>query len=130
MKLWRIKIHFIAKEIFQYSLLTYLILFLTEMIKQGLVSFFFNLNILLFIVLLSSIIMVLTNNERLEKELKSKDIFKLNILNVGYIIIFTASGGFFVWYETQDLGVVSIIISVISAILIVLFSFLIFFDSK
>ena len=47
----KIKIHVIAEELFQFSLVTYSILIVVETIKQGFVTNFFNINIRLFFVL-------------------------------------------------------------------------------
>jgi hypothetical protein len=130
MKLWKVRIHFISKEVFQFSLITYLILLLAETIKQGLVSFFFNLNILLIVVLFSGVVMVLTHNEKLDEVLKTEEKHKIKTSDVEYIIILAAGGALLVWYKTQDLGILSIIISVLTAIIIVLLSLLVLTDKQ
>jgi len=130
MKLWKVRVHFITKEIFQYSLITYLILLLAETIKQGLVSFFFNLNILLAVVLISGIAMVLTHNERLDEALKTGQHHKIKTSDVEYIILLSLGGALLVWYKTQDLGILAIVISVLTAIIIVLLSLLVLLDKE
>jgi hypothetical protein len=64
----------ISKDLFQVSLVTYLILLLLETIKTGFVTFFFDLNILLWITLVSGILMVLTYKE--ETKITSSEIGK------------------------------------------------------
>lgn len=130
MKLWKIKIHLISKEFFQYSLVTYLILLLAETLKQGIVSFFFNLNILLGIVLISGVVMVLTHNEKLDEKLKPEKKQKITAKDIEYIIILASGGAILVHFKTQDLGSVSIIISVITAIIIVLLSLLVLSENE
>ena len=53
------KIGIIGKELFEVSLMAYLILLVLESVKKGFVSNFFNLNVLLLLVLISGILMVL-----------------------------------------------------------------------
>jgi hypothetical protein len=50
----------VAKEFFQVSLVTYLLLTLAETLKEGFVSNFFNMNYLLVVVLVTGVGMVLT----------------------------------------------------------------------
>lgn len=130
MKLWKVRTHFISKEIFQYSLITYLILLLAETFKQGIVSFFINLNYLLFVVLLSMVAMVLTQNEKLDEVLIPKEHYKLKTSDVEFIIVLAAGGALLVWFKTQDLGILSLIISVLTAILIVHLSLLVLTEKE
>lgn len=53
MQIWKTKIHFILQEIFHYSLGTYLVLILLEIIKKGLVSTYVNLDFIFLIILVS-----------------------------------------------------------------------------
>lgn len=129
-KLLKIKIYFIAKEFFQYSLVAYLILLLIETIKEGFVSFFFNLNILLGIVLISGLIMAITYQKELEKLTKTKKIKQRKWWDILYSIMLALGGALVVLYKTQDFGIVSIIVSVISAFIIVLLSFLVLLDKE
>jgi hypothetical protein len=50
----------VAKEFFQVSLVTYLLLTLAETVHEGFVSNFFNMNYLLMVVLITGVAMVLT----------------------------------------------------------------------
>jgi hypothetical protein len=127
MKIWLAKIHLLAEEFFQYSLITYLILLLAETIKEGFVSFFFNLNILLIVVLASGVIMVLTHNEHLEPE-RTKH--KIKTADVEYTILLATGGAFLVWYKTQDLGIISFVIAGLTAMIILLLSFLLLTDNS
>jgi hypothetical protein len=53
-------LNIISKEFFQVALLTYLILALLESIQTGIISYFFNMNYLLSFVLLTGVLMVIT----------------------------------------------------------------------
>lgn len=73
----------IGREFFQASLVTYLVLTLTETLKEGFVSNFFNMNYLLAAVLVSGIMMVLTDQEqsRSASNELSQSIIRLAILS-------------------------------------------------
>src|SRR3990172_6315778 len=60
----------IVTELFQVSLVTYLVLLLAENIVPGAVSDFFNLNILLALVVVSAVLMVLPVSEKKWKDEK------------------------------------------------------------
>lgn len=53
-------VHVAAREFFQVSLVTYLLLTLAETLRTGVVSNFFNLNYLLIVVVVSGAVMVVT----------------------------------------------------------------------
>ena len=121
-KIWKVKTYIVTKEIFQYSLVTYLILLLAETVKAGVVSYFFNLNILLAVVLLSGMIMILTYDKKIpiptpaHKKVRSQDII--------YCILIALGGGFFVYAGTFDLGIIAIVVGCLAALLIFLLSLL------
>lgn len=69
MKLTR-TVNLISKEAFQVFLVTYLLLTLTETVKTGFVSNFFNMNYLLLVVLVAGVAMVLT--EETEETLRER----------------------------------------------------------
>src|SRR5260370_11358997 len=100
MKIWKFRVHLIAQEFFQYSLITYLILLLAETLKEGFVSSFFNFNILLWIVLLRGVCMVVTNPS-VELPHTPK---KLNGADVQNSIVFAVIGGAIVYIKTEELG--------------------------
>ncbi|MDI6821515.1 MAG: LytR C-terminal domain-containing protein [Actinomycetota bacterium] len=108
------------------SLATYLILLLLETIKEGFVSFFFNLNILLVIVLVSGVIAALTSRE--EKEEVRHEVITLKEL--GFIIGLGILGAILIWYKTAGLGNLSRLLSFISGILIILLSILVLGGEK
>lgn len=120
MKVALAKIHLLAEEFFQYSLLTYLILLMAETLKPGFVNFFFNFNIVLIIVVLSGIIMVLTHNEHLEP----KKTRKIKQADIELIIILALASGLLVYYRTSELGAVSFAITVITTVIILLIAVL------
>lgn len=182
----------VSEELFQVSIVLYLILLLAETVKAGFVSNFFNLNILLWIVLISGVGMILTGVEKsnsktltdrtwgyflkkvtlksnslwnnllrqlLAKKLAQEDWKKLyqdwykhssgryywGVLeddwrvflkdlkknhirekDLYFILIVSLGGGFLVYYKTQQLGRIALFISVVTTVIILLLSFLIF----
>src|SRR5260221_6817816 len=128
MNLVKLKTHIISEELFQFALVTYLILILSETVKTGFVSNFFNLNILLAIVLFVGILMVMTNTEYdLQLPAVAKKITSADVQN---IILLAVGGGLLVFYKTQDLGKISIIISVMTMGIIMLLSFLVLAEGR
>lgn len=130
MKQAKLFIHLIIEPFFQYALVTYLILLLAETIKEGIVSFFFNINILLGIVLVSGIIMVLTQDEAYDKELhpqKNAHIRKIDIL---YIMLLALGGAAIILDKTQDLGIIALPISFLAGGIILFLSILVFTNSE
>src|SRR5690348_15382582 len=81
----RNKIAIVTKELFQVSLITYLVLLIVETIKVNFVSFFFNLNILLGLVLVSGIVMVLA-----EVEFENWRVFRKMTMNVDWDFLFSS----------------------------------------
>lgn len=123
MKPWKLKIHLIAEGIFQYSLITYLLLLLAETIQEGFVSFFFNLNLLLIVVLISGIMMVLTHEEKLEPHSPPQKMTSADLQNT---LFFAIMGGLLVYYKTQLLGKLSILLAILTGTIIILLSVLLF----
>ena len=58
-------LHAASKEFFGASLAVYLLIILAETLKSGYVSYFFNINFLLIVVLVTGVTMVLTDTDRL-----------------------------------------------------------------
>lgn len=122
-----IHIHVLIKEFFQFALVAYLLLFLTETLKAGFVSYFFNLNILLGIVLGSGILMVLTSDDGVEHHVPSKRNISVDIQNS---ILLAVAGGLLIFFKMQELGKISLVIAILSMILIAFVSFLSLTDSQ
>jgi hypothetical protein len=121
-------ISIVCKELFQVSLITYLILLVTELIKKESISYFFNLNYLMIIVVLSGILMLITNyNIDYKAEAQSS---KLTSWNWQFIFLMSVGGGSLVYYKTADLGGLSLIISLLAMIIIFLLSYLIYTDTE
>lgn len=107
------------QDFFTVMLITYLLLLLLEELKEGFVSYYLNLNIILGIVIASGIITVLGSEDKLEKKpegLTAKDYIWIFVLGV--------IGAALIFYKTKDLGNLSYIISIISGTLIILLSIL------
>lgn len=136
------KFGIIVSELFQVSLVTYLILLLIETIDPGFVSNVFNLNYLLILVLVSGVLKVLPLSEKkyfdqwdlidlgLEKWINKLKPKGLSENDFYFILLVGFGGGILVYYKTQDLGQISIIISVITTIIIFLMSYLIFSEPE
>src|SRR5258708_1546546 len=118
--------HEFSKEIFQFSLITYLVLLLSESLKTGFVSNFINLNIPLFIVLITGVLMVLTQQDKFEITKPMKRNLSADIQNS---IVLAVIGGLLVFFKTQELGKISIVISILTMILITFLSILLLTDS-
>src|SRR5882724_5221310 len=116
MKHWQFKIYIFAEEFFQFSLITYLILLFAETLQTGFVSYFFNLNILLGVVLISGITMLITQREQKEKPLPRK---KMRRSDVIYTIFLALGGGLLVYLKVQEIGNIAIIIACITTIIII-----------
>jgi hypothetical protein len=137
------KIGIIISELFNVSLVTYLILLLLETLSKGFVSDFFNLNILLGIVLISGIIMVSPLAEKrnlgmwdlvdrrmdlLLAKIKFKKAITEN--DFYFAILVSVGGGVLVYFKTQELGNLSILIGIITMVIIALLSYLIFTEDE
>ena len=80
------------------------------------------------LVLVSGVVMVLTHNERLDEHIHPRVESKLRKRDSVYILFLAAGGAALVYYKTQDLGTVAIIISVLTAIIIILLSILVLIE--
>ena len=112
------------QEFFSVILVTYLLLLLLEEIKEGFVSNFLNLNIILGITLISGIITVFGG------EGKKKEIEHFEKKDYMWIFALGALGAALIFYKTRSLGTLAYLISAISGILIVLLSVLILGDDS
>jgi hypothetical protein len=122
LRLWKIKTFIVFKEIFQYSLFTYLILLIAETIQEGIVSYFFNLNILLTVVILSGLMMIVTQDDEGNVYSVHKKISYRR--SISYIILLCIIGAIIVILTTFDLGFMTIVAGCLAAILILLTSLL------
>lgn len=137
------KVGIVINELFQVSLVTYLILLLWETLDRGAVSNVFNLNWLLVIVLVSGIIKVLPVSEK--RDLDQWDIINLNFWKLSlkhfkpktitenefyFILILGLGGGMLVYYKTAALGIIAIVIAIITTTLIFLLSYLIYSEDE
>src|SRR5258706_5752120 len=122
----RLKTHIFSEEIFQFSLITYLVLLLSESLKTGFVSNFINLNIPLFIVLITGVLMVLTQQDKFEVIKPEKRNLSADIQTS---IVLAVIGGLLVFFKTQELGKISIAISILTMVLITFLSILLLTDS-
>lgn len=113
----------IINYLFQSLLVGYLILLLIEQIWKGSVSFYFNLNYLLIVVIIIGILDVFSEHqEKKQEKIKPRDYLFIIVLGIlGFIII---------KFKTGELGWLSWLISIIAGILIILLSILVLEDDK
>lgn len=107
--------------LFPMLLVVYLVLLLAETAFEGIVSSYLNLNHLLIAVIVIGVIAILTS---------SREAAKMKQGHLGRKGIFVAIGAgvlgaVIVWYKTKEIGWMSYVISVISCLLIVLLSILV-----
>jgi len=128
MNKWKHYVRDASEGFFQFALGTYVLLLLLETIKAGFVSYFFNLNLLLGVVLGSGALTALTQgtHEGNEKEKHSKRNLGADIQNSIFLAV---GGGLLVFYKTQDLGDMAFVVAILTMLLIMLLSFLLLTDS-
>lgn len=124
MKYLKYKFNIISQEVFQFSLIAYIILILIEMLKEGFVSSFLNINILLGIVLISGLIMVITHNEN------DTTVYRVTGEDIQNGIILSIALGFGVYFMTKQLGIVSIVVASLVGIVLFLMTILFYLDQK
>jgi hypothetical protein len=108
----------VANEIFPISLATYLLLFLIDIIKPEFVSYFFNLNILLVVVIVSGFIMaVCVDEEPVEKRAEP--------VNWKYIAGVSFLTAIMVYYKTEQLQGFSFVMTILTGGIIFLLSYII-----
>ena len=122
----KLKYSIIAEEFFQISLITYLILLLAETIKEGFVSYFLDLNIILGVVIISGLCMILTHDD--ERHLKKEGKKKLSSRDFEFFFIMSVAGALLIYYKTEELGTISLILTAFTAVIIFLLSYLIMTD--
>ena len=136
----------IVTELFQVSLVTYLILLLAENLIPGAVSDFFNLNILLALVVASAVLMVLPVSEKKWKDEKKmlqvmlhqafkqwdKEVALVKKSRFEWLYVFLVSygGGALVYYKTRELGLIAIALAILTGIIIWLLSQLILHEEN
>lgn len=128
----------IFSELFNVSLVTYLILLLLETLDKGFVSDFFNMNILLAIVLVSGVVMVSPLSEKKEADMWEMIDFRLDSLletlkargisenDFYFMLIVSLGGALLVFLKTQELGSLSGVLGAITAVIIFTLSYLIY----
>lgn len=112
-------------ELFSTLLVTFLLLLLAETIWTGSVSFYMNTNYLLVIVIVSGSLSVLTRKEEVKAE--KVELTKKDYLYIGALGI---AGTLIVWYKIQDIGALAYLISIISGVLIIMLSLLLFEEDE
>ena len=118
-------IYTIIAEIFKVSLLTYFVLLIVEEFNQGIISNYFNLNILLTIIVVSGIgTVVLHSDDETEqrKHHRIKELFT--------IIVVAIIGAGLIFFKLRDIGIIAYIVSFLSIVLTITISILIVNDKE
>ncbi len=130
----------IFTELFTVTLIVYLICLLLENLRDGYVSKFFDINILLLVLLVSGIIMISPLGYKRQitmwDTIDSKFTFLTSLLektgitenDFYYILLLGAGSGFLIYFNAHYLGLVAIIIAGLSTLTISLLSYLMFVE--
>ena len=115
----------LIEAIFFTSLVAYLAFFLLENIKEGFVSNYLNINIILWLGAISGILFVWLKPS-------SDNISKIKTSRKDYLfIIFGAlSGGIIIWLKTKEMGLVSYVIGLITVIIVIILSIILLKEDK
>lgn len=118
----------VVQEAFAASLLTYLVFYMIDSFIDSFVSKQFNMNILLWIVMVSGVLLVLLGPrpEGAPKE-------RVRTLTIWTIVIIAALGVItagIVYIKARSLGNVSYAVSVLSGILVMVLSFVLLFEDE
>ncbi|HLC99954.1 hypothetical protein A2841_01945 [Candidatus Kaiserbacteria bacterium RIFCSPHIGHO2_01_FULL_48_10] len=125
--IWKITKELVA-EIFKISLMSYLALYLIEDFMPGFVSNFFDMNIILGVVVASGIVTAMTTKEPESFELShdtKKSGQKLRFRDIVFICVLAIISGWLIFLKIQTLGTLALPVSVLSGIIILLMSLLI-----
>ncbi len=120
----KLNLGIIAEEAFHVFLVTYLFLLLVETIKPDFVSYFFNLNILLGVVLATGIVMAICTEEK--EAVATQDVS----VHWKYIATISIAGALLIYYKTEDLRWLSIVLTILTGGIIFLLSYIISIDSN
>ncbi|KCZ70618.1 hypothetical protein ANME2D_02639 [Candidatus Methanoperedens nitroreducens] len=112
-------------EIFSILLATFLLLLLAEIIWTGSISAYMNTNYLLIIVTVSGAISVITRKE--EEKAEKIELTKKDYLYIGTLGI---AGTLIIWYKIKDIGNLAYLISIVSGVLIIMLSLLLFEEDE
>ncbi|MBI2629265.1 hypothetical protein HYW74_04225 [Candidatus Pacearchaeota archaeon] len=113
----------IVNYTFQTLLVTYLILLLAEQIQKGFILNYLNLNYLLALVILLGILDVFSEHSFISS---TKPTWK----DYSFITILGMAGFIIIKFKTEQLGWLSLVISIIAGILIILLSILVLEDNE
>lgn len=114
-----------VNEIFKISLISYLLFYLIDDFKNGFISNYFNLNILLITVIITGVLTVLLKSEKEERENN-----KIRRRDYIFIIILGVITAGIIYYRIKEIGKLSFAIAIISGVIIILLSILFIGESS
>lgn len=115
----------INQEIFQVSLLIYLVIILVENFQKGVVSDFFNFNWILWIVIISGILMVPCSEREDEQIATNQAIGWRGRILLIILIILAIISAMLIFVKIKDLGWLALAVSILGGLIIFLISYLI-----
>ncbi|XOU94782.1 MAG: hypothetical protein ACNFW9_01815 [Candidatus Kerfeldbacteria bacterium] len=114
----------IVNEIFKVSLISYFLFLLIESANPGFVEGYFNLTILIYVVICTGLISLIFKEEDIEiVNTKYKVSDWLMIIFIGICAMI------FIYFQIEDLGNLSYYISILAGIIIILVSFFLLNDN-
>lgn len=124
----------VVREVFQVSLIAYLVFYLIEDFKVGFITNYFNLNILLILTIISGIITVLLEEketsfgEGYEEKVPEEE--KIKKRDYIFIIILGIIAAIIIFFRIKSLGWLAPVISIISGIIIIMISILLLWGKE
>lgn len=119
----------VLNEIFMVSLITYVALYLIDSLMSAFVTKQFNMDIVLWIVIASGTFSMVLGPKRGEHE-QSHQSKMITWKAVVYVIGLGVIAGVVMYAKTKTLGRMGLLVSVVSALLVILLSFVLLFDSQ
>lgn len=108
----------IVSDIFQVSLISYLVLLLIEEFASGFATNFLNINWLLGIIVVSGVLTIIFYQE--DKQQETRQVKWWDYL---LIVLLGISAGIIIFWQMQDLEWIAIVISIFSGLIIILISY-------
>ncbi|MFC1687638.1 hypothetical protein ACFL0L_03595 [Patescibacteria group bacterium] len=113
----------IIKELFKVSLVSYFLLYLINDLAPGFVSRYFNLNIVLVIIVVSGIISIFGGEEEVKKEKKH-----IRMLDYIFILIAGLITAILIFVGIKDMGKLAYLVSIVAGGIVIIISILLFHE--
>jgi hypothetical protein len=114
-------------EIFKVSLISYLLAYLIENFKAGFIADYFNLNILLWLTIISGVLSVWIKGDEVEKK---KEPQKIKVRDYVFIVLLGLASMALIYYKIKTIGWLAYLIAPISGVIVILLSILLLNDES